>query len=731
MMDPVRGPAITLDTLLDNSGWVRALALSLVRDEQRADDLVQETWLRALQTPPTRVETARGWLATVLRNLVRDGWKKDGRRTAREAAVARHEALPPAADLVARAEAHRTLIRHVTRLAEPYRTVVLLRFFEDLPPREIAVRLSIPPATVRTRLHRALGMLRTSLDASGDGRSEWALALLPLPGSVFGKGVVLGHGGGSSSAVIGGLAVTTKQKIAVAATLMLLLCGGAAWFAATGGVDPAPADDDAAPETAAATTDADSDRKRVEPPAAEPRAAPAPVADDAEPPVPPAAPPPPPRRARLEYTVLRHVGPREVPKGYTELQPGEEPVIPDRGDAQGMGSAGPTLLPYWSRWAPVPEKGSVTVMGRVTDASGRPLEGAQVYRVELDENGQRGSPSSYQWIDEIAVTDAGGNYVAEEQPSGDFLIAADFRATMRRRRGLDITPAVPVNITSMQRMRGVDVQLPVESARLATVRFLVKNERGEPMRNAEIRAPMERLYTDKDGRATLGGLQPGMTPVHISGTGYATTKLEMDLQPGADDDVEVQLDFAEKGDLVLEGRVVDEEGRPVANAPIFIGASYKGSRWAKTGDDGVFRFEHVSRKYEKTQVSVMVSPHPERDRFKPLGPPVKTTVPAPGLELVVRRTAKLHVLLRDEESGAPLSLYAISTQIHSVVDGEEQWRNHHGMSHYDESGEAVFMVPKGRFRLTIRAKDHRGVEVEVDMPDAMEDREILVEMERE
>ena len=83
------------------------------------------------------------------------------------------------------------------------------------------------------------------------------------------------------------------------------------------------------------------------------------------------------------------------------------------------------------------------------------------------------------------------------------------------------------------------------------------------------------------------------------------------------------------------------------------------------------------------------------------------------------------------KSGEPLQLYAIETHVHAVVDGEEQWRTHHSMSTYDKTGEPTFMVPKGRFRLTIRAKDHRGVAIEVDVPDALEDREVLVEMKRE
>jgi len=733
-MDTVRSPAVTMDALLANSGWVRALALSLVRDGQGADDLVQEMWLRALESPPTRADTAGGWLATVLRNLARDGWRRDGRRTARESAAARPEALPPTSDLVARAEAHRTLIDHVTGLREPYRTVVLLRFFEDLPPREIARRLELPPATVRTQLHRALGMLRASLDGTPDGRDGWALALLPLPGSGFLKSASLTQGGGFVPALIGGLLVTTKQKLAVTAAALLLLCGGAAWVANTDAdaTDPtetaaAPAPDDT-PEPAPS----DADRRRVEPPAA-PAKEPEPAADVEEPePEPnPARPPPPKRRERLEYTVLRHIAPVPIPKGMTELKPGEEPEIPDPGTAVGPGRFGPRMLPYWRRWAPIPEKGTVTVHGRVTDASGRGLEGAQVYRVKLDENGQRASPSSYQWNKKMAVTDADGNYVAHEQPEGDFLVAADFQATMRRSRGLDVTPAVAASFTERSTLRGVDLQLPVESARLSTLHFVVTDETGKPKRNAEIRAPMERLYTDKKGRAELGGVRPGATKITVGATGYAWQTIEVDIEPGTEDEIALQLDFAEKGDLVLEGRVIDERGEPVANVPIFVGASRLGSRWAKTDETGVFRFEEMSRKYEKTEVSVMVSAHPERDPFKAAGKPVKTTVPSPGLVLHVQRTARLHVLIRDEETGEPLSLYNIETRVHATVDGEEQWRNYHSMSHYDEAGEAVFKVPTGRFRLTIRAKDHRGMEIEVDMPDALEDREILFEMKRE
>ena len=389
------------------------------------------------------------------------------------------------------------------------------------------------------------------------------------------------------------------------------------------------------------------------------------------------------------------------------------------------------MLPYWSRWAPVPEKGTVTLRGRVTDASGRGVEGAQVYRVRLDETGRRTSPSSFQWVKEIAVTDATGAFTSSEQPAGSFLVAADWNGAMRRPRGLDLAGAVPATAADGETLERLDVQLPIETARLATIRGTVLDEHGAPLRNARVDGPMQRLHTDAAGRFAMHGLQPGDVTIAASSTGYAVVRRTLALVPGAEEDIEVRLELAETGDLALEGRVLDEQDVPVTGVPVCLAASREGSRWARTDAAGAFRFAQLPGKYARQPVKVMVSPHPERDLVKPLGPPVETTVPAPGLVLRVRRSTRLHVLLRDAETGAPLPLYAIDTQVEEVVDGEARWRGFHSMSRHDEAGEAVFVVPRGRFRLVIRAKDHRGVEIEGDVPDTLSPKEIRVEMERE
>ncbi|MEM7235989.1 MAG: sigma-70 family RNA polymerase sigma factor [Planctomycetota bacterium] len=75
----------------------------------------------------------------------------------------------------------------VRRLDDRYREVVLLRFYEDLKPGEIAKRLGLPVETVRTRTRRALSQLASELDkqvqepaTGGKSRRLWALSLIPF-----------------------------------------------------------------------------------------------------------------------------------------------------------------------------------------------------------------------------------------------------------------------------------------------------------------------------------------------------------------------------------------------------------------------------------------------------------------------------------------------------------------------------------------------------------------------
>ena len=117
---------------------------------------------------PDEDRPLRPWLARVVRNLVRTRRRGEARRDEREAAYehARGEEVATPAELVERVELQRVVAGEVLALAEPYRSTVLLHFFEGLTSVEIARRLGIPDSTVRGRLKTALDQLRAQLQGS-------------------------------------------------------------------------------------------------------------------------------------------------------------------------------------------------------------------------------------------------------------------------------------------------------------------------------------------------------------------------------------------------------------------------------------------------------------------------------------------------------------------------------------------------------------------------------------
>ncbi len=176
--------------------------------------MAQDACLAALQHRPGTDRALSGWLATVVRNLARQRRRGDVRRGTRETAAVREGVAPSTLDVVEKVSAHREVVEAVLALDEPYRTTILLRFFENLAPSAIAREQRVPVATVKARLARGLERLRAQLDRDhgGDGKS-WLLALTPL----------VRNPGGSIAAAVGTLLVSTNLKIAIAA--LAVACG--------------------------------------------------------------------------------------------------------------------------------------------------------------------------------------------------------------------------------------------------------------------------------------------------------------------------------------------------------------------------------------------------------------------------------------------------------------------------------------------------------------------------
>ncbi len=170
-----------LEELLAHGPWVRALARSLVRDPARAEDLVQQAWVRALERPPGQQGSLRRWFAAVLRNLARQEHRSAVRRAAREQFAGARGPGAPADELNATLELSQLLAKAVAALEEPYRSAIFRRYYEGLAPRHIAELEGVPLKTLKTRLARGLEKLRERLDREHEGdRGAWVAACLPL-----------------------------------------------------------------------------------------------------------------------------------------------------------------------------------------------------------------------------------------------------------------------------------------------------------------------------------------------------------------------------------------------------------------------------------------------------------------------------------------------------------------------------------------------------------------------
>jgi RNA polymerase sigma-70 factor (ECF subfamily) len=158
-------------------------AMVLTRNPTEASDLVQETYLRALQAGE-RLHSDRNlkcWLFTILRNI----WLNDLRRrknapmtveldvndSAENLAIDTSQS--PLALYVTKAE--RESVREaIQRLPVLFREIIILREYEELSYQEIADLLNCPEGTVMSRLARARSKLKDLLSSVGRSPNQRA-----------------------------------------------------------------------------------------------------------------------------------------------------------------------------------------------------------------------------------------------------------------------------------------------------------------------------------------------------------------------------------------------------------------------------------------------------------------------------------------------------------------------------------------------------------------------------
>lgn len=159
-----------LSALIDKYGQtVLRTAYLYLKDQSRAEDISQEVFLKLYKANRTfdSAEHEKAFVLRVTINMCKDQLKSFWSKR-----IVLDDTKEPApsgdiAEVVAEADARKRLFQLVTDLPQPFRSVIILYYYEGMNTREISDTLGIPDATVRSRLKRARERLSRSLMKGG------------------------------------------------------------------------------------------------------------------------------------------------------------------------------------------------------------------------------------------------------------------------------------------------------------------------------------------------------------------------------------------------------------------------------------------------------------------------------------------------------------------------------------------------------------------------------------
>jgi RNA polymerase sigma factor (sigma-70 family) len=147
--------------------------MSMVRDTAEAEDLTQETFLRAYRARNSLQDEGAqtAWLYRIATNVCLDRFRQSARRAPMESETDLDEVevaepdTPSLQQVIERDEMSACVQRYLNRLSDSYRAVILLHDMHELTSPEIAQLLGESLSAVKIRLHRARRKLGTALEA--------------------------------------------------------------------------------------------------------------------------------------------------------------------------------------------------------------------------------------------------------------------------------------------------------------------------------------------------------------------------------------------------------------------------------------------------------------------------------------------------------------------------------------------------------------------------------------
>jgi len=576
-------------------------ARRLVRDASSAEDLVQQTFLRAIERANTFHDGCplMPWLTTILANEARMVAR---RRTPSELLGAQPSGGDDPAQAAENREASEALHKALAQLPGGYRDVVALRYLHGMRPRHIALALDVPVPIVKTRLHRGLRKLAAMLPRGiVPGLVLAASAGRGLPAS---RQAVLGVLNTSVSAGCSLVGVLVMKKVHSTAAVVLLT------LLALGLLIPAMMPQKA--QTFAQVTPDVVQSGEAAVPSAESEA----VREAVDPAL---------------STVVSAMSPTLPGSGH----PGSGPIIEVR--ARWLASAEAaigipfTLIVYPSLWlaqATSDAEGSATfdlasyanlaaraprgvsvicalepgryhpvdlsqiedgkhvlevvlderleLAGVVVDPAGVPVVGADVYF----------SPSKHHAAMPWAQTDARGRFTLRGLSPSFSVFAA---------RGNDAS--AELDISNLDGGREIVLQL-VE--RVVHAEVHVTDSEGQPVANSAVhlddrnRSVNRRRFavTGKDGRAFLAGIATGKYQLEVVHPSFPPAQIGVDLVAGESPRLLVVLG----GSASVEGRLRFANGQPVVGAEVSLGYDMASMMYceAHTDREGRFRLERVA-----------------------------------------------------------------------------------------------------------------------------------------
>ncbi|SFK38042.1 RNA polymerase sigma-70 factor, ECF subfamily [Halobacillus dabanensis] len=154
------------------------LAYSYVKDYAIAEDITQETFIKAYQKYSTfkNESTVKTWLYKITINACKDHLKSSYMKRVIKKGTEIFRSIPSTREtpeeLIMQRDEDEALVAHVLKLEHKYREIIILYYFEEFDIKDLANVLIISPNTAKTRLRRARQLLQERLTSEGSSQSE-------------------------------------------------------------------------------------------------------------------------------------------------------------------------------------------------------------------------------------------------------------------------------------------------------------------------------------------------------------------------------------------------------------------------------------------------------------------------------------------------------------------------------------------------------------------------------